>query len=100
MLCRFGWKISTLPDTNSLPMKTLALTLCACFLFAFAFAQQKQKATTTKKTAAVKATPNKEAIIQSVEKHKAELIRLSDQVWAFAETALRETNSSKVLADY
>ena len=36
----------------------------------------------------------------SVESHKAELINLSDQIWAFAETALRETRSSKVLADY
>jgi aminobenzoyl-glutamate utilization protein B len=79
-------------------MKTLTLALCACFLCAFTFAQ-KPKAT-TKKATTVKATPNKEAIIQSVEKHKAELIQLSDQIWAFAETALRETNSAKVLADY
>jgi aminobenzoyl-glutamate utilization protein B len=28
------------------------------------------------------------------------LIGLADQVWGFAETALRETRSSKVLADY
>lgn len=43
---------------------------------------------------------NKDAILKSVEKHSQELISLSDQVWAFAETALREKNSSKVLADY
>jgi aminobenzoyl-glutamate utilization protein B len=42
----------------------------------------------------------KEEAVASIEKHKAELINLSDQVWAFAETALRETRSSKVLADY
>ncbi|HVG17507.1 MAG TPA: amidohydrolase, partial [Blastocatellia bacterium] len=42
----------------------------------------------------------KEEAVASVEKHKAELTNLSDQVWAFAETALRETRSSKVLADY
>jgi aminobenzoyl-glutamate utilization protein B len=42
----------------------------------------------------------KEEVVASVEKHKAELTGLSDQIWAFAETALRETRSSKVLADY
>ncbi len=47
-----------------------------------------------------KVNPAKAAIIQSVEKHQTELIRLSDQVWAFAETALKEYQSSKVLADY
>lgn len=36
----------------------------------------------------------------SVEKHRAELIALSDQIWSFAETALRETKSARVLADY
>ena len=43
---------------------------------------------------------NKDEAVASVEKHKAELINLSDQIWRFAETALRETRSSKVLADY
>lgn len=43
---------------------------------------------------------NKEEAVASIEKHKAELISLSDQIWGFAETALRETRSSKVLADY
>jgi aminobenzoyl-glutamate utilization protein B len=42
----------------------------------------------------------KEEAVASIEKHKAELTNLSDQIWAFAETALRETRSSKVLADY
>lgn len=38
--------------------------------------------------------------MNSVEKHQQELIKLSDQIWGFAETAMRETKSSKVLADY
>src|SRR6185503_15827830 len=38
--------------------------------------------------------------VASIEKHKDELTNLSDQIWAFAETALRETRSSKALADY
>ena len=43
---------------------------------------------------------NKNAVFASVQKHQQELITLSDQIWGFAEIALRETKSSKVLADY
>jgi aminobenzoyl-glutamate utilization protein B len=43
---------------------------------------------------------NKSAVLASVEKHQQELIKLSDQVWGFAEIAMREKQSSKVLADY
>ncbi len=42
----------------------------------------------------------KQAAVKSVDKHASELIGLSDQVWGFAETALREHRSAKVLADY
>lgn len=42
----------------------------------------------------------KEEAAASIEKRKAELISLSDQVWAYAETALREQRSSKLLSDY
>ncbi|MCJ7679864.1 MAG: amidohydrolase, partial [Candidatus Aminicenantes bacterium] len=42
----------------------------------------------------------KEDAVASIERHKAEIIDLSDRVWAFAETALLETQSSKALADY
>jgi aminobenzoyl-glutamate utilization protein B len=42
----------------------------------------------------------KEETVAVVEKRKAELINLSDQIWSLAETALRETRSSKLLADY
>ena len=45
-------------------------------------------------------SPNKKAVLASVEKHQQELIRLSNQIWGFAETAMKETKSSKVLADY
>ncbi len=47
-----------------------------------------------------KMNSNKKAIVASVEKHKAELIRVSDSIWALAETAFNETQSSEVLADY
>src|SRR5689334_20074341 len=42
----------------------------------------------------------KQEAVASIEKHRAELTGLSDQIWAYAETALRETRSSKALADY
>jgi aminobenzoyl-glutamate utilization protein B len=42
----------------------------------------------------------KEDVVASVEKQRADLIKLSDQIWGFAETALKETKSSKVLADH
>lgn len=45
-------------------------------------------------------SPDKEKALASVESHKAALIELSDQIWTFAETALREHKSSAVLADY
>ncbi|HWP42099.1 MAG TPA: amidohydrolase, partial [Blastocatellia bacterium] len=42
----------------------------------------------------------KEEAVASIERHRTELIALSDQIWAFAETALGETRSARVLADY
>ena len=68
-------------------MRFLALVLCVAICIAAT--AQKQKT-----------NPNKQSVIQSVDKHQAELIDLSNQVWAFAETALNEYKSSKVLADY
>lgn len=43
---------------------------------------------------------NKQSVLESIQKHQAELIKLSDQVWAFAEIAMREHQSAKVLSDY
>ncbi len=42
----------------------------------------------------------KEAAAASIDARRADLASLADQVWAFAETALRETRSSALLADY
>lgn len=42
----------------------------------------------------------KRAAVQSVERHADEMTQLSDQIWGFAETALREHRSAKLLADY
>ncbi len=48
----------------------------------------------------VAANPSKTAAVASVEHQQPALIDLSNQVWSFAETALKETRSAKVLADY
>lgn len=47
-----------------------------------------------------KISSNKKAIIASVEKHEAELIKISDSIWVLAETAFNENDSAKILADY
>lgn len=47
-----------------------------------------------------KANPNKVAVVKSIERHQDELIKVSDEIWAHAETALKETSSSKALSDY
>ena len=51
---------------------------------------------------ALSASPsaNKRAAVASVDRHAGELTKISDQIWAFAETALREHRSAKVLADF
>jgi aminobenzoyl-glutamate utilization protein B len=46
------------------------------------------------------ADAKKKEAAASVDRHRAELVGLSDQIWRFAETALRETRSAALLADY
>jgi aminobenzoyl-glutamate utilization protein B len=67
-------------------MKSLYVFFAACLLTFGASAQ--------------KITSNKKAIIASVEKHEKALIDISNNIWALAETAFEETQSSKILADY
>lgn len=64
------------------------LSLLACYLIAMSASGQNA------------ITKNKQAIIKSVEKHQKEMIALSDEIWAIAETAFEENKSSKLLADY
>ena len=47
-----------------------------------------------------KLSKNKAAIAESVENHKSDLIKISDDIWANAEIAFEEYESSKSLADY
>jgi aminobenzoyl-glutamate utilization protein B len=48
----------------------------------------------------VKFTAEKKAAIATIDKSSAEMTKLSDEIWAYAETALKETQSSKALADW
>ena len=68
--------------------------LCACALLLPSLLQAAVAPSTPK------ASPNKAAAVASVERHRPEMVDLANQVWAFAETALKEKRSSKVLADY
>ena len=43
---------------------------------------------------------DKKQLIASVENHKEDLISISDKIWANAEIAFQESESSKLLADY
>ncbi|NAS12959.1 amidohydrolase [Poritiphilus flavus] len=47
-----------------------------------------------------KLSKNKKGAIASVEKHESSLIAISDSIWALAETAFEEDESSRILADY
>jgi aminobenzoyl-glutamate utilization protein B len=43
---------------------------------------------------------NKKAVVATIDAKSKDLIRLSDEIWGHAETALREHRSAKALADY
>ena len=51
-------------------------------------------------TYAQKMKANKKAVLNAVEAHQESLIELSDAIWAHAEIAFQESESSKLLADY
>ncbi|MEQ6123411.1 amidohydrolase [Pseudotenacibaculum sp. MALMAid0570] len=69
-------------------MKRLTTFILILFVSVGLYAQKK------------KLSKNKKALIASVEKHKKELIRISDEIWRLAETAFEETNSAEILASY
>lgn len=49
---------------------------------------------------AQKMTASKKAVLSSIEQHQSKLIQISDSIWALAETAFEEDDSSRILADY
>lgn len=73
--------------------------LAACLLVASTgvMAQETRPASTQGTTGPSAA---KLAAVSSVDRHAADLVGLSDTIWAYAETALRETRSAKTLADH
>ncbi len=80
----------------------LAVTLVLSLLMLLTPALGAEKKSARKKSAAAPAVDvkKKDEAAASIEKHRGELVSLSDQIWAFAETALREKKSAKLLADY
>ncbi|MFN5439280.1 MAG: amidohydrolase, partial [Bacteroidota bacterium] len=69
-------------------MKAFFIIISACF-FMHAAAQEN------------KSVPvNKQSILLSIEKQEKELVHISDQVWSFAEIAMKEHQSAKVLSAY
>src|SRR5262245_55013116 len=55
---------------------------------------------TTPLLAAVNFEADKKTAVATIEKNSTEMTKLSDEIWRYAETALKETKSSKSLADY
>ncbi len=47
-----------------------------------------------------KSISNKDAVTRSVDSRRTEMVAMSDKIWAYAETALKERQSAKLLADY
>lgn len=70
-------------------MKKLTLLIIGLMAYSLVFAQQKKHQNT-----------NKQAVINSINKHYDELTELSDKVWGFAEIAFQENQSSQALADF
>jgi len=65
------------------------LTIASTLIFLVVSSQKKQQL-----------SPNKQAILKSIENQQDLAIRLSDIIWETAETAMKETMSSNLLADY
>ena len=64
-------------------------------------ASRKQATPAAAKAQAAKPpSANKKAAVALVEQQRADMIRTSDAIWGFAETALRETRSAAAIADY
>ncbi|HYH00651.1 MAG TPA: amidohydrolase [Terriglobales bacterium] len=84
-------------------VRSAAVLLLLCSLSPFAAAQQTPKAPAAQPKATAQSPDviaDKKAAVAWIDQHSAELSKISDQVWAYAETALREVKSSRTLADY
>ncbi len=73
----------------------LRAAACLVLLSLFASAQTKKPA-----AAPDPALAKKQEAVALIEKQQAPLVKLSDEIWGYAETALREKRSAKTMADY
>lgn len=70
--------------------KKLLLIICINIIH-FSFAQKNETSVLNSE---------KQFVIASVVKHEKELTNISDKIWGYAETAMKEKQSAKVLSDY
>jgi len=75
---------------NRCMKRVLALPLCLSIVSSI----------DAQKKSVLPSNAEKQFVLASVQKHEKELIALSDKIWTYAETAMREKQSSAVLADY
>ncbi|HEX9208759.1 MAG TPA: amidohydrolase [Steroidobacteraceae bacterium] len=90
-------------NTKTICSAALAMVLCAGTSLADIHAVAHRDATPQELDAQVvpaQETAAKRAAVNSVDRHAAELTAISDRIWAYAETALREHRSAAALADY
>lgn len=69
---------------------TMQKTIYCCVLFLSIYANAQKTPVSN----------NKNTVLNSVVKHQEELIKISDQIWGFAEIAMREHKSAQLLSDY
>jgi len=74
-----------------------ALVSTASFFFTFGVSAQTPQSAAS---AQAPASKTKVAAVGAVDRHSADMIALSDKIWVFAETALKEHRSAATLADY
>lgn len=73
-------------------MKTTLALICSVLLVLNVTAQKKPQTPVI--------TANKKAVLDDITNQSAQLIEISDKIWAAEETAFNEVQSSKFLADY
>ena len=78
-------------------MNRSLLRAAACFvLLGLSASAQTQKPAAAPDPALAK----KQEAVALIEKQQAPLIQMSDEIWGYAETALREARSAKTMSDY
>jgi aminobenzoyl-glutamate utilization protein B len=79
---------------------SLRMTIGAALLMLAADATLADAAKPSAPVQSARETPAKRAAVNAVDEHATDLTSLSDRIWAYAETALREHKSAAALADY